>query len=75
MGNIVIASLTDTGHGTWKSNVNEIIDNRIQVALSDMKSSLSAMACIGCGGNINPQTLVCSCCGRQYRLVASDEKT
>lgn len=73
MGNIIVAPLNDIGHSTWKSNANEIIDSRIQAALADMKSSLSAMACTGCGGNINPQTLICSCCGRQYRLVAKDD--
>lgn len=36
---------------------------------------ISAMTCVGCGGNIDPQTLSCKCCGRQYRLVASDEKS
>lgn len=48
------------------------IDDKIQNALSNMRSKLSAMACTGCGGNIDPQTLLCSCCGRQYRLVAKD---
>lgn len=50
------------------------IDDKIQDALSNMKSKLSAMACVGCGGNIDPQTLSCKCCGRQYRLVANDDE-
>lgn len=53
----------------------DTIDDKINDALSNMKSKLSAMACTGCGGNIDPQTLSCKCCGRQYRLVASDEKS
>ena len=48
------------------------IDDKINDALSNMRSKLSVMACVGCGGNIDPQTLSCKCCGRQYRLVASD---
>ena len=59
----------------YKDLLVDTIDDKIQNALSNMRSKLSAMACTGCGGNIDPQTLLCSCCGRQYRLVASDEKS
>lgn len=69
--------------GTWATVVTrsinykdllvDTIDDKIQDALSNMRSKLSAMACTGCGGNIDPQTLLCSCCGRQYRLVAKDD--
>lgn len=61
--------------GSSRANICDLIDKRIQETVSDMKSTLSAMACVGCGGNIDPQTLSCKCCGRQYRLVASDEQT
>ncbi len=64
---------SDTITSTWAS-IDDLIDKRIQETVSDMTSKLSAMACTGCGGNINPQTLVCSCCGRQYRLVASNDE-
>ena len=72
-------------NGTWatvetisinyKDLLVDTIDDKINDALSNMRSKLSAMACVGCGGNIDPQTLSCKCCGRQYRLVASDEKS
>ena len=57
----------------YEDLVVDKIDDKIQNALSNMRSKLSAMACTGCGGNIDPQTLLCSCCGRQYRLVASND--
>ena len=62
---------------TWRStliNIDDLIDQKIQETVSDMKSTLSAMTCTGCGGNIDPQTLLCSCCGRQYRLIASNDE-
>ena len=72
-----------TCDGTWatvetrsinyKDLLVDTIDDKIQDALSNMRSKLSAMACTGCGGNIDSQTLVCSCCGRQYRLVAAND--
>jgi len=59
----------------YEDLLTDTIDDKINNALSNMRSKLSAMACTGCGGNIDPQTLSCKCCGRQYRLVASDEKS
>lgn len=64
---------SDTTVNTWRS-IDDLIDERIQETVSAIKSTLSAMACTGCSGNIDPQTLVCTCCGRQYRLVAKDDK-
>ena len=58
----------------YKDLLVDTIDDKIQDALSNMRSKLSAMACVGCGGNIDPQTLSCKCCGRQYRLVANDDE-
>ena len=52
---------------------NEYIEDRIQEALSGLKSKLSSMECSGCGGNIDVETLKCTCCGRQYRLVAEND--
>lgn len=57
----------------YKDLFVDTIDDKINEALSNMRSKLSAMACVGCGGNIDPRTLVCSCCGRQYRLVAAND--
>lgn len=71
------ASTWNSTTSIWRSslaNIGDLIDMRIQETVSDMKSTLSAMACTGCGGNIDPQTLLCSCCGRQYRLVASNDE-
>lgn len=55
------------------TSVTEYVDARMQEALSELKSKLSAMECTGCGGNIDIETLKCTCCGRQYRLVAEYE--
>ncbi len=52
---------------------NEYVDDRIQEAISGLKSKLSSMECSGCGGNIDTETLKCNCCGRQYRLVAEND--
>ena len=65
-----IASIHYSSCVSTHINPSEFIDSKIQAAVSDMKTKLSAMACTGCGGNINPQTLLCECCGRQYRLVS-----
>lgn len=59
--------------GRWQSisvSPNEFINDSIQEALSGLKSKLSSMECSSCGGNIDTETLKCTCCGRQYRLVA-----
>ena len=73
MTEIMVAPLIyeDRPSHTWKSGT-DIIDSRIEAALADMKTTLSVMACTSCGGNIDPQTLVCSCCGRQYRLEVTN---
>ena len=58
---------------SYARSPNDLINDSVQAAFAKMRGTLSAMACIGCGGNIDPQTLLCSCCGRQYRLVAKDD--
>lgn len=59
---------------SYARSPNDIINDSIQEAFAKMRGTLSAMACTGCGGNIDPQTLVCKCCGRQYRLAVDSDK-
>ena len=54
----------------WETNLHNVT---IMNYLNNLHTTLSSMECKSCSGNVDPETLKCTCCGRQYRLVAEND--